>query len=216
MIGAERARDIGLGAGPDDGNDCRAEMFGPLDGDGADATGRGVNHHGIALADAMDLAQQRLHRQSFQHHGGCLDVIEARRHFDEAIRGHETNLRIRPGTGPRVGDPVARHEVGDARTDGFDDTHALMSRNGRELRGVQPSTLVDVDEIEPDSGMTDPDLFRTGVACFDGFPTQNIGIAIGMESDRVSHSRKLRLRRQPSLGTRYFHRPEEIRCSDGS
>jgi hypothetical protein len=79
-------------------------------------------------------------------------------------------------------------EIAHALADRGDHARAFHARDERQGRvRVEPGAHIDVDIIEPDRHLHDPDLARARIADLDLLPTKNLGSATLMHPDRVRH-----------------------------
>jgi len=114
-----RQRSLPLAAhGADHG---RAEVLRPLAEDEADATSRGAQQDGIAGLHPVGLADQVLHRQTFEHHRRGGGVVDGVGQLEQAVGRDQAGLRIGAKRRAAVGDTVTGGEIGDAGADLLDD-----------------------------------------------------------------------------------------------
>ena len=110
-----------LGAA-DSTDDAGTQGLQPLAGDQTDAAGSGMEQHGLAFLDRIELTDQVVHRQALQHHGRGHAVVDSLRQPHQACSRHDPCRGIgtdRPGA---VGDLVADGQVVHARPDGLNRT----------------------------------------------------------------------------------------------
>ena len=170
--------------GADDGG---AEMLRPLAQDKADAAGRGVQQDGIAGFDAIGLADQILHRQALQHHRRCGLVVDVVGQFDQTVSRNHPLFGIGAERRASIGDAVARPKIGDARPDFLHHASRLAAQAARQLHGIEPRPVVDIDKIQAHGSMADARLPRPGLANLDFLPGHNFGTAGFMKADGVRH-----------------------------
>jgi hypothetical protein len=115
----------------------RAEMLRPLAEDEADAPCCGMQQDGIAGFDAIGLADQILHRQALEHHGGRGLVIDPFGQFQQTIGRNQPRFGIGAKRSIAVGDAVARLQIADAGSDFFDHAGALAAQPARQLGWIQ-------------------------------------------------------------------------------
>ena len=75
----------------------------------------------------------------------------------------------------------------DVRTDRLDDARALGSRREWQMLRIKAAAMIDVDKIEPDSFLPEPDLPGAGLSDIDLFPLQDLGASNFMDSNGVRH-----------------------------
>src|SRR5882672_12652561 len=108
-------------------------MLRPLAQDEPDAARYAMDKDRVAgprLANAID---DHRGRQSLDHHGSSLPLLDCIGQFHEPLRRHVAHLRI--GTGvleelaahAGIGDTIARLDVGRARADAFDHARRLVT-----------------------------------------------------------------------------------------
>ena len=163
------------------------EMLRPLAQDQADTARGGMQQDGISGFNPIGLADQILHRQTFEHHRGCGLVIDAVGQLQQTVRRDQPRFGIGAERRSAVGDAVARLQIGDTSTDFLDHTRRLAAQPTRQLYRIQSRPIVDVDEVQPYCGMADARLARTGLAQIEFFPNQNFGAAGFMKADGVRH-----------------------------
>ena len=61
--------------------------------------------------------------------------------------------------------------------DFLDHAGRLAAEPARQRRRIKAAAMVDVDEVQPDRGVADAHLARTGLADLDLLPVQNLGSA---------------------------------------
>src|SRR5690606_6657077 len=88
---------------------------------------------------------------------------------------------------PDIADPVALLEVGDALPDGSDLARALIAADKGHGHLVEPCPLVDVDEVEPDGPVADPDFASAGFAGLALLETQDVRAAVLADDDCSAH-----------------------------
>ena len=164
-----------------------AEMLGPLAEDQADAAGRRMQQDGVAGLDAIGLADQVLRRQALQHHGGGGLVIDAVGQLEQAIGRDQPGFGIGADRRSAIGDAVACLQIGDAGADFLDHAGGLAAETARQLRGINPRAVVDVDKVQPHRGVADARFPGPGLAKLDFLPDQNFGTAGFMKADGVRH-----------------------------
>ena len=84
-----------------------------------------------------------------------------------------------------------------------DDTRRLAAQTTGKLHGVETGTVVDIDEIEADGRVAYLHFVRIRRADLDRLPPQDLGAAVFVNHDRLSHARddtSRRGRRQPLTG----------------
>jgi hypothetical protein len=163
-----------------------AELLQPLAGDQADASGGGVPQHGVALLHPVGGGDQVMHGEALQEHRGGLLLADALGQLDHALGGREAHLAVGPGQAG-VADAVALLQALDARADGIDHAGRLVARHARQLHGVEPGALVDVDEVDADGGVPQAHLAGAGLADRDVLVDHDLGTALRVVSDCFCH-----------------------------
>jgi hypothetical protein len=102
---------------------------------------------------------------------------------------NQTGFGIGTGKGRGIGDALTNRKAAHALTHGFDDASGFRTQHRGELRQhrIEPLADHDVEEVEPDHGVLQAELTRAGLAHFDIFPFQNIGLAELMDADCLDH-----------------------------
>ena len=180
-VGPGQRRLLVAGHGADHG---RAQRGGPLADDQPDAAGRGVYQYRVARPDLVDVADQIARGHALQHHRRRGAVVDRVRQLDHPVRSDQPGFGI-GADGRCVGDPVARFQMGDAGADRIDDTRRLHARHERQRQRVEAGAVIDIDVVQPDCGLLQPDLAGTRLADLDLVPLQHFGTAGLMDSDRV-------------------------------
>src|ERR1700735_293004 len=136
----------------------RAERLSPLAQDQTDAAGRRVHQNRVALFDAVSLPQQILRGQALKHHRRRSVVRNRSRQLEQEPRLDIALLRIgarRAG----VSDSIAGLQSLDRRTDLDHLARAFGPRRERRLgRRVETAAMIDVDEVDADRVLAQPDL----------------------------------------------------------
>ena len=164
-----------------------AELLQPLTGDEADAAGRGVPQHRVALLHLVGGMDQVVHRQALQHHRRRLLVADALGHLHHAVGGHDARFAVRARQAG-IGDPIAFLQILYARTHGVDHAGAFIAGDRRDLHRIKPGALVGVDEVDADGGVPDSHLSRAGVAHRHVVDLQHFGPALLVKTDCLGHA----------------------------
>jgi hypothetical protein len=90
-----------------------------------------------------------------------------------------------------IGDPVAGPEIGDAVADRFDRAGALHARDEGQGHRIEPGAVIDIDEIQPDGAMAQPDLAGARFADRDLLPLEHFGAAGLVDANGMRHGRVL-------------------------
>jgi hypothetical protein len=162
--------------------------------DQADAAGRRVNQDRVAVLHRIDGPQQHPRSHALQHHRRRLVEGNLVRQLHQPVGLDQPLLGI-AAERPRISDPVAGLQVRDALADALDRACALDSGRERHLLRVETGAVIDVDEVEARRSLVDLDLVRSRLADVDFVPDERFGPAGRMDSDRMWHSARLRLRR---------------------
>ncbi len=170
---------------------CRADQLqahglGPLAGDQAHAAGRRVEQHKVAgLQPALRLgaAQQVLHRQALEHHGGTGLEGDSVGQLADAFGRHHTQLAVAAGRLAGVGGAVAHLQVRDALAHGLDHTRGLHAELQRHGQLVHAAALVDVDVVQAHRLVADADLAGAGFADSDIHQLELFDAAVLVNAD---------------------------------
>ena len=163
MVAAIGARKFGLVLRTHGADDVGAEMVCPLAEDKADTPGGGMHQHIHPLFHLEGTAQQILHRQALEHHGGGLLEADIAGQLYRAI-GRQYPLRgVAAGTGG-VGDAVAALEFGDAGADVDDLAGSFAAEHEWQAAGrwIHALAEIDVGEIDAAGVLLHADLARPG------------------------------------------------------
>ena len=140
----------------------------------------------IALLHSVSRENEVVNSESLQQHRGSLRVADIRRQFHQTICRRKPLLTI--GTGQAgVADAVAHLQVRHPATECFNNTRALVTRNSRHLHGIEPRSLIGIDEIHTHGSVTDADLPRPGVAYLYIVQLQHFWAARCMEANSFGH-----------------------------
>ena len=128
-----------------------------------------------------------MHRHALQHHRGGLLVADALGDFDHALGRHHARLAIGAGE-PGISDAIACLQVLHALAHGLDHARGLVAGHHRQLHRVEARALIGIDEVDPDRGVPDAHLSRTGVGDRDVVHLQCFRSAVLMETDCLRHA----------------------------
>ena len=165
----------------------RTKVLQPLAGDGPDAAGRGVEQHRHSRLDPEGAADQVLCGQALQHHRGGVGVVDAVRGLEELRGRRDSRLRIGADRSGAVANPVADAEIADLGADRLDHAGGLEAEPRRQRHLVGTGAVIDVDEVEADGGMLQPNLASAGGANLDVLPGHYLGAAVAIDADRFGH-----------------------------
>src|SRR5690606_18668377 len=129
-----------------------------------------------------------LRRQPFQHDRGGRSIVDRIGQTHDAIGGDDAQLAVSAGYVSDIGDAVTRSDMTYARADRLDDAGSFSARCERKGRLIQAGALIDVEEIEPDGGVSNEHFARAGCGNFDGPPLEHFRPAVSMDADGVRHS----------------------------
>ncbi|MNQ74424.1 hypothetical protein D3C85_891790 [compost metagenome] len=168
------------------------QRLGPLAGQGADATGGGMEQDGFAALEGEHLAQQVLHGQTLEHHRRGLLEADRLRQLDQLARRQHVQLAVgaqRPGS---VGHAVADLELADLGADRFDDAGALVAQARRQGRWrIQAAAEIGVDEVQADRLIVHADLVGAGCGWLVVAVLEYFGAAVAAELNTLGHTRLL-------------------------
>jgi hypothetical protein len=108
-----------------------------------------------------------------------------------------SNLRVGIRRFAGIDNPVSHCDVSYARPHGLDDAGGFAAQTGRQVRRIEPRTMISIDEIQgideiqADSGMADLRLALPWVRDVDFLPPENVRSSEFINTYRVSfHSRQ--------------------------
>ena len=158
MFRARLFGELGLLRRADGADYGRPQRLAPLAKNEPDASGRGMDQDRVALLHAIGLAQEILRRQALEHHRRAGLVGNRTRQLEEEFRVDVALLGVGAGrTG--VGDAIAGLEPFHGRPDLHDFARALAARRERQARRrIEAGALIDVDKVDPDRVLAQPDL----------------------------------------------------------
>ena len=134
------------------------DVLKPLHGFLANTAGGRMPQYGRLRANAIGLADQIAHGHALQHHRCRGLVVDAIRDLHCAIRRQQPLARITTD-GTRVGNPIARLQMCDIFPDRLDYTGTFTAGDkGHGRLRIKPATMIDVDEVDPDCGLSKPNL----------------------------------------------------------
>ncbi|MNL08810.1 hypothetical protein D3C87_1295460 [compost metagenome] len=167
-------------------DDRGAPGLGPSREQQADAAGRALHQDRLAGLQVVEPVQCGPCREALGQHGGRLlgrDVVRQLHHrlgFDQPVG------RV-AARGQEVGHAVAHREGLDAGADGFDHAGAFDTRDRRQCHRIDALAKDRVDEIDADGVVVQAHL--AGARCADAavFNLQDVGAAVGVETDDCAH-----------------------------
>ena len=171
-------------------NQLQAQVLGPLRGDEADATGNRMKQHEVAWlqpALGQDAPKEVLRGQAFEHHGCTRLEIDRIGQLAHAGGGHDARLAVRAGGVARVGGAVAGLEVHDTLAHSFDHASAFHAQEGRHGHGIKAGALVNVDVVQTDGVVADPDLAGAGLSDLHVHQFHLLGTADLAQAYRLNH-----------------------------
>jgi hypothetical protein len=87
------------------------------------------------------------------------------------VAGNQAHFGISARRESCIGNPVARCELGDTFPHVFNNTSPLHARNSRQGgERIKSGSMIDIDEIEPDSLVPDEDVIPAGLPRIVIFP----------------------------------------------
>src|SRR5258708_14953621 len=78
-------------------------------------------------------------------------------------------------------------EIRDVAANCLNHARSFHARDEGQGLGIEPRAVIDVDKVEPDGGVPQPDLLRPRVSDMDRFPAENFGAADIVERNRKAH-----------------------------
>ena len=157
-------------------------------GQGAHATGGGVEQNGFTAFELIGLAQQVLHGQAFEHGTGGLFKADLIRQVHQVGGGQHVRLAVGTQRAAAVGHTVADFELADFTANGIDYASTFRTQTrwqGR--RRIEATAEVGVDEVQADRLVAHPNLlwarFRWRVVHIFKY----VGAAMGAELDTFGH-----------------------------
>src|SRR5208337_4984728 len=149
--------DLGLLGRADRADHLRAKRAAPLAEDLSDPASRRMHEDPVALLHPIGLTQKILGGETLEHHRGGRFVGDRARQLDEEARLDVALLGV-GAERHRIGDAVARLEVRYPRTDLDDLARALGARRERQRRRIEAGALINIDEVDADRVLPEPDL----------------------------------------------------------
>ena len=144
-------------------DDRRTDLSAHLHQQETEAAGCCMDHHGVAALQREDAAGQVLGRQALKHQRCGSGRVQVVRKTNESCSWHESAFGVR-SRNHGVGHTIAGPHVGHARADGLNDSGTLVPRRERKRSAIEPSPLIDVDEIDANRFEPDESLARPGPA----------------------------------------------------
>ncbi len=187
MLAAVLAGEIGFRLAADDPDDFRTQAFGPLTQDEPDTTRGRMDEDRVALGHLVSTPQQILSREALQHHGRGLWVGDSLRHLDQAVGRNVASFAVRAGLGEDVSHPIPDTKSPDLLAEGGDDARGLAAQAVRQLERIESGSLVDIDVVETDRGVTNLSFVRPGTAELYVLITEDFSTAVLIETDGFGH-----------------------------
>ena len=190
VSGALLLRQSALRCRPGRSDQLQSEGACPLARDQPDAAGRRMEQHEITLPQAalrLHLLQQVLRRQALEHHGRTGLEIDGVWQLADAFGRHHADLAIAARRLAGVGGAIACLEVRHARSDGLDHAGRLHPELQRHRQLVHARALVNVDEVQADRLVPDPDLAGSRLADSDIDDLHLFGTAMLVDADGSAH-----------------------------
>src|SRR5262249_57522317 len=106
VVATVRLGDLRLLLAPDRADDGSAQRLRPLAGDQAYPARRGVEEDCVALGDLVDLSEEVLHGQAFEHHRRSLLVRDTLRQRHKPVGRHHPPLAVAPYRAPAIPYPI--------------------------------------------------------------------------------------------------------------
>ncbi|MGY4619448.1 hypothetical protein ACVWZ4_004675 [Bradyrhizobium sp. USDA 4472] len=184
-----RLGELGLLIAADGTDHGCAEMLGPLAQDQANAARRGMQQNGVASLHTIGLPDQVLRGQPLQHHCSRGHVVDPVRQLQKPIGRDQPRLGIGAKRRSAVCDTVTRLQISDAWPDFFDNARGLAAEPTRQLGRIHARAVVDVDEVEANSGMANARLAWSRLADIDLLPNQNVRTAGFVKANGMGHGR---------------------------
>src|SRR5207248_10286702 len=138
-------------------------------------------------ADAIDARQQHVRGDAFDKHRGRSFIGNGFRQHDRTP-GRQVSFRcIGADWSAGICDPVADLWRGDFRAYRRHHTDRFDTRYRRRRQGVKPHALVDIDEVDADGGLTNPDFVRFRGRKLDSRACELVDAAGRPQSDNIGH-----------------------------
>ena len=179
--------------------------------DGADPASGGMEQHGLASLQRVNLAQQILAGQALEHDRGRLLVADCVRQFDQVPSRQCVVLAIGTQRAGGIGDPVAGLQVLHALAHRVNHAGTLGAQAGRQARRlVEAAAEIGVDEVQADGVIAHPYLARSRRAERHIDLFQDFGTAVLAELDALGHVWLLVIERAPiePAGAAFVNRPD--------
>ena len=164
----------------------QAHRFGPLAGNQPDSAGCRVEQNEIiALQTALWLcaAQQVLHGQALEHHGGAGLKTDRIRQLADAFGRHHAHLAVAAGRLAGIGSAVACLQVRNAFANGLHNARRLHAQAQRHRQLVQPAALIHVDEIKANRFVANADFAGARLANSDIDQLELFGASVLVDND---------------------------------
>jgi hypothetical protein len=112
----------------------------------------------ISGLDPVSPAQQILRGHALEQQCRRHVVADAIGELDQLVGRDIAPLGIGSDAGVHIGDALADHMIRDARAYRLDDASGFEAETCRQRQRVDALALIDVDEVEADRLMADPDF----------------------------------------------------------
>lgn len=159
----------------------------PLAGNQAHATRRRVPQHRLTRLDLVAGANQELDCHALQQEGSCHFIADVIGQLDQQRGGNHPGFGVGTGHATGVCHPVAGLEQLDTLAHRLHNTGSLDAQAARQGRRIHARAVIDVNVVEPDGGLAQPDLPRLRILGVDVLPFENIRAASFMNSNCVCH-----------------------------
>jgi hypothetical protein len=140
-----------------------------------DATGGGVDDNQITSLDLTRFLQQVLSGHAFKEHSDHRLVRNPVRDGHELVSANVTPIGVGTYSGVHVGDAVTNADIPNIRTDGLNDAGCLMADARRQWQFVDALSLIDIEIVEANRRLADPNLFPIRWRQHSFLNLQNVG-----------------------------------------
>jgi hypothetical protein len=190
MGAAMGAGELGLGIAADGADHGGAEMLGPLAGDEPHPAGRGMEEDGLPRLDPERPAEQVLRGHALEHHRRRLLVRDALGERHEAVGRHQARLGIGAERRRRISHPLPDGKLAHPLTELLDHARSLEAGDEGQRGGrIEAGAVVDVDEVQSDSGLPQANLARPGGTHGDLLIAEDLRAAGLVNSNHAGHQR---------------------------
>ena len=166
----------------------RPDMTGPLADERAHSPGCGMNEESAARLHRIAAFQEISGCHTLQHHGRPLPGGNLLGQFHQPVSRNISHLGVGARRLSGVGHPVALPEFGHALPHHLYRSGPFQAGNGGKCRQrIEATPVIDIDKVEADRLMDQPDFARFRHPGIVGFPGKDFGSASGMHPDCVCH-----------------------------